>query len=136
MDSATLDGRQPAVADPAIPGGADGREDPRAGRPVPPTPRAADPGRCSDHPGILLVRPSRLHVWDGRRQRVLCTSLEHDAYDCERCVYCGGPLWTDGRAPDSQGLRRSFCSETCRNYLWRWRRRSLAQMALPAELVP
>jgi hypothetical protein len=136
VDSATLASGQKARAELAILGGAERPEDLPPARPVPPAPGAANPGHCSDHPSILLVYPSRLATWDRRRQKILCTSLEHDPYDRERCVYCGGSLWLDGAAPWAQRTRRTFCSSTCRNYLWRWRRRPLVQLALPPELVP
>jgi len=136
MADATLARGHVPPAEPAIPEGPDGREDPRAGRPLPPVPGAADPGHCSDHPGLLLLYPSRLNAFDARRQMLVCPSLDHSPYDRERCVYCGGALWTDGQAPWGQRARRTYCSSTCRNYLWRWRRRKFEQPDLLAELVP
>lgn len=117
--TATLDGRQGPLAEPAD---VDAPDDSQ----TPPVPAMARPGWCSVHPGLQLVTPRRLGLrMDPRRQAVACPSPEHGPYDRDRCIYCGRALFMVGASLGMQGLRRLFETSTCRNYYWRWRRRQV-----------
>jgi hypothetical protein len=116
-----------------------GAED-AAGPDAPPPSPAADasrPGYCSVHPGVALVAPGRFPGWphwDSRDNQVLCPDAEHTSLDRERCTYCGRELHRlTTHSAWRYGSRRTTCSETCRNYLWRWRRR--LQRPSPATSV-
>lgn len=98
----------------------------------------ADPGYCSQHPGLPLVAPSRLYRrpasywtpagWDTPN---VCASPVHavDARDepsptARRCMWCGGALYPADTPRYRINDRKGYCTPNHRLLAHRARRRA------------
>jgi len=72
------------------------------------------PGYCADHPTQRLIthRAAGLR-WYGEDPATVCQG-DHPADEADRCLWCGGPLYTDPTPYWRRRTRRAFCSSADR----------------------